>query len=943
VDHSGLNKFASRADEAYGMIRDKLLNLLPPIQQDAYYVPHEPVSSYTSREKLSRKIAEELFGPVHDNPSNAGEFQALVIYGMGGVGKTQLALRYVEEHRAKYGSVMWIDAHTTESVRFSFERIATILKLAWDTTTAVTLDARLRDSPVVVAVMRWFSERDEADRRWLVVVDNADDTMWNMEEVIPRGPQGHVIVTSQHPQSARFLDGRCTRLNVGTMARHEARTLLRKHTRMDTQLEQIESHDLYDQIAERLGCLALAVDLAGAHLSEQLEPSDRRSDVMESEDRVTALLRNYVRDYNLHQDELLRWEPFYRLSSYEKTVWTVWNTSLAAIERTSSQSSASCLLTFLAQFKGGQVQEELFRLASLGWPVMVSQLGLSEDGLMPEWLRKMVASSNGVWDSFRYGQAILPLERYGLVQRETESWSGTMMHSLVQWRAGKESEQSGLGWEHWAWLFVMAAVYQTNRERSHPVFRRHMISHVHGMEMLNVDGGMAIGLDESGQASMLAEVGRIFYDEGRWSEAEKIQVQVMETRRRVLGEEHPDTLTSTANLALIHRDQGRWSEAEKIQVQVIETMTRILGEEHLGTLISIGNLASTYRGQRRWSEAEKTQVQIIETMTRILGEEHPDTLTSIANLASTYRGQGRWSEAEKIQVQVMETRRRLLGEEHPDTLTSIANLALIHRDQGRWSEAEKIQVQIIETMTRILGEEHLGTLTSMDNLASTYRGQRRWSEAEKIQVQITEAMTRILGEEHPDTLITIDNLASIYRSQGRWSEAEKIGVQMIETRMRVLGEEHPDTLISMGNLASTYRGQGRWSEAEKIEVQVMETRRRMLGEEHPDTLISISNLASTYFEQGRWSEAEKIEVQVMETRRRMLGEEHPDTLISMSYLAHSWKMMGRKEDAVTLMERCAKISVRRLGADHPRTVARLNTLQMWRSSIKTSPTKTSQK
>jgi hypothetical protein len=76
-------------------------------------------------------------------------------------------------------------------------------------------------------------------------------------------------------------------------------------------------------------------------------------------------------------------------------------------------------------------------------------------------------------------------------------------------------------------------------------------------------------------------------------------------------------------------------------VQVIETRKRVLREEHLDTLTSIDNLALTYRNQGRWKEAKELFVQVIETRKRVLREEHPSTLTSMANLASTYSNQGR--------------------------------------------------------------------------------------------------------------------------------------------------------------------------------------------------------------------------------------------------------------------------------------------------------------
>ena len=111
-------------------------------------------------------------------------------------------------------------------------------------------------------------------------------------------------------------------------------------------------------------------------------------------------------------------------------------------------------------------------------------------------------------------------------------------------------------------------------------------------------------------------IGRVYDEEGRWKEAEELQVQVMETGSRVLGKEHPDTLTSIANLASTYSNQGRWKEAEELQVQVMETSSRVLGEEHPSTLISMANLASTYSNQGRWKEAEELEVQVTETSLR---------------------------------------------------------------------------------------------------------------------------------------------------------------------------------------------------------------------------------------------------------------------------------------------------------------------------------------
>jgi hypothetical protein len=115
--------------------------------------------------------------------------------------------------------------------------------------------------------------------------------------------------------------------------------------------------------------------------------------------------------------------------------------------------------------------------------------------------------------------------------------------------------------------------------------------------------------------------------------------------KKLLGAEHPDNLMSISNLASTYR-----TEAEQLQVQVMDMSKKLFGAEYLDTLMSIANLASTYWSQRRWNEAEQLEIQVMDMRKRLLGAEHPDTLKSIANLASTlaYRNQGSWNVSKYI-------------------------------------------------------------------------------------------------------------------------------------------------------------------------------------------------------------------------------------------------------------------------------------------------------
>ena len=179
---------------------------------------------------------------------------------------------------------------------------------------------------------------------------------------------------------------------------------------------------------------------------------------------------------------------------------------------------------------------------------------------------------------------------------------------------------------------------------------------------------------------------------GEWMEAQLLQEEV---QKNFEGTHSWAAESFKHSLASTYQKQGRWKEAEELFVHVMETFKRVLGQEHPDTLTSTANLASTFWSQGRWKEAEELEVQVMEARKRVLGREHPSTLTSMANLASTYQNQGRWKEAEELEVQVMETRKRVLGREHPSTLTSMTNLATTYMIQGRRTEAKGLQIEAV--------------------------------------------------------------------------------------------------------------------------------------------------------------------------------------------------------------------------------------------------------
>jgi S1-C subfamily serine protease len=190
------------------------------------------------------------------------------------------------------------------------------------------------------------------------------------------------------------------------------------------------------------------------------------------------------------------------------------------------------------------------------------------------------------------------------------------------------------------------------------------------------------------------------------------------SRRRVLGEDHPDTLASANDLAGAYRLAGRLGEAIPLLEQTLASRRRVLGEDHPDTLASDSNLAYAYRSAGRLGEAIPLFEQTLSTSFRILGARHLSTLAARSNLASALLAAGRVKQALPLLKETLIDRENVLGLDHPDTLTSRNNLALGYESLERLGEAIPLFEQTLSDSTRVLGPDHPNTLVARSNLAN---------------------------------------------------------------------------------------------------------------------------------------------------------------------------------------------------------------------------------
>src|SRR6266850_2420025 len=541
-----------------------------------------------------------------------------------------------------FSDIFWIDASSESNIDLRFKQIAKAYNVPSE------------------SVLQWIAGKND----WLLVYDNADCGYQMVERFLPQGNKGNIIITSRNKAFGRLTTSENS-LEVDNMGEEEAISLLLRSAMPGSDFLQSTAKE----IVRTLGFIPLAIDQAGAYVQS-----------------CGCSLDNYLELFLRCRERLMSESSFKGASNYGYSTYGTWEISMQEIEqkalnpldpgRIAAQDALS-LQRFFAFLHHENISEEMFMNAAVNYqkinkekesdlPCLISSLSS----------RELFLCIEGEWDKPQFLGGIQILLSFSLIKWNQIYYS---VHPLVQaWCRDRLSEAEAAR-NCLRTRALLSCSVDVDFGKDNYASCIQLVPHIRD----SYGFSMQLNVENSCYDDECMRFGFALDRSGNWEEAERFHLQAMNHRKIKLRADHPDTLSSMANLASTYWNQGRWQEAENLEVHVMEASKEKLGADHPNTLSSMANLASTYWNQGRWQEAENLEVHVMEARKEKLGADHPDTLTSMANLASTYRNQGRWQEAENLEVHVMEARKERFGAEHPDTLMAMANLALTYRNQGR--------------------------------------------------------------------------------------------------------------------------------------------------------------------------------------------------------------------------------------------------------------------
>jgi tetratricopeptide (TPR) repeat protein len=541
---------------------------------------------FTGREQELAYLHTQL---QQSNTFAVGQTQS--ISGLGGIGKTQIAVEYAYSYRDEYQYVLWARAESVEALTSSFTEIARLLNLPEQ-------DAEAQEI-TIQAVKGWLRRK----RGWLLILDNAD-LPGLLPAFLPSPVGGHLLITTRAADLSTQIAGVAHSLTIETFSDEQGALFLLHRSGLlapSARLDQAESRtwQLALAIAHELGGLPLALDQAGAYLTVT---GDR--------------LLTYQQIYRQRRAELLK-----KRSGVEhpEPVATTWNLSFSTVEQ---QNASAADLLRLCAF-----------LAPDAIPEVIITKGAKELG-------SLLASV--AVDPFLLNEAIEHLRDYSLLARDPQAQILTI-HRLVQAvlrdTLPVETQQQ---WMQRA-VHAVDAAYPGPDIANWPALERllpHMLICATWIEQAS--------LITTEASRLVKQMGAYLDARARYHDAKPLLKQALTICEQRLGTDHLDTAQCLNDLAMLYVNQGRYEEAESLLRRALAICEQRLGTDHPDTIQRCNILAELYRLRGKFEEAE--QLLVDAKYAQQLSDDRSHIVNSLNILALLYWDQWKHADAEPLLV-----------------------------------------------------------------------------------------------------------------------------------------------------------------------------------------------------------------------------------------------------------------------------------------------------
>ncbi|MEV7092237.1 FxSxx-COOH system tetratricopeptide repeat protein [Amycolatopsis sp. NPDC051045] len=796
--------------------------------------PRNP--KFTGRRELLERLAERA-------PADAHVVLPSVLHGMGGIGKTQMAVEYIYSHLADYDIVWWIQATHPTQIRAAFTELARQLGLPGS-----------GEADTAVPAVREALRTGLPYRRWLLVFDSAEDPRM-VRSFFPTNGSGEILVTTRNPDWTSVARP----IEVEVFSRAESLDLLHRRG------PEIDEADA-DRLAEKLGDLPLAIEQAAAWRAETGMP-----------------VHEYLRLFDEKVAEILDTSAS---ADYELPVAAAWNVAFDDLRN--RNPAAHQLLQVCAFFAPEPISRWIFS----------GVRGVTVSPELDSALRDPVQLSKAIRDINRYGLAKIDhrsdtLIVHRLVQlvlrnRMTPERRAEMRHGahLLLSNLDPNDPASSKQWPRYQ--EVLPHAYAAEIVECDDPWARQLVLNLMSFLYLWGDHDEAIRLaelalrewrdrlgEDDPQTVQAAErLGYYYWVTGRYADAAQINRTTLETRRRISGDDSEETLAAQIAVAGDLSAQGDFMAARDLTEDVYRKSKALFGEDDPATLRAARIHGTSLRLCGNFRESVALDEANYRRQIEVLGYDHAETLSSLMGLIIGQREAGRYQWARREHEVIADRVRKMFGDNNAETLRRLAYLAVSRRKAGVYQAAKELAAEVLERFEQRYGKDNFNVMACALGYSIDLRYAGDLSGARELGEEIFERYRLNLGENHPHTTAAAVDLAVTLRLAGD-PAAKSLDERSLTQFRETLGPDHPSALVCGVNLASDLAALQETEAALELGADILARAERVLGVDHPITLAARFNRVLDLRAAGQLAGVEAAYAEVLARYRLVLGEDHP--------------------------------------------------------------------
>jgi tetratricopeptide (TPR) repeat protein/transcriptional regulator with XRE-family HTH domain len=794
----------------------------PPI----WNVPFDENPFFTGREQVLHQLHAALL-------SQDAVVVTQTLSGLGGIGKTQVAVQYCYRYRQDYQAILWVRADSPEVLVGDLRALATLLKLP---------ESKLKEQQSILnGLRRWMREQST----WLLIIDNVEN-MEMLKNILPPARRGHIVVTTRTQITGTF-----PKIALQDMSPDEGALLLLRRANMlalgaDPGQIPEDEFETARLLSHTLGGLALALDQAGAYIQE-----------------TGCGFGGYLELYERKRAELLKYRGDLS-GDYPASVATTWSLSFEKVKQASA--TAADVLYASAFLHPDAIPEELFTEGSkdLGPTFQDLLLGkVSLDQVMTALLRYTLLERNSRHRTLRIHRLVQAVLIDAMDQETQRLWAERVVKAVSsclhldvmidqpQQRYALQSQECVKLVTTWTFRFVEAA-------------------------------------------RIICAAGRYLYLDGYYAQAETLCSRALTMLHSLPEASAEGTYICLTSLVVLKIDHGNLLEAEGLGKHLLAESEKHFGSEHIMTAHCLYLLANISMQRELFDQAETLILHASAIFQSVPSAQHVPTTEILVSLAKIYNHQGRSMEAEKLFQEALLCNERMYGPQHPRVANVLDELAIYYASHEKPEEAEQLRKRALGIYTHSLHDEHPDTARTLAGLSVTAFSLKQYDQAEQYYEQALAIWERKLRPKRsfatPEMLAaslehTIAGTKSgqtcfiLFEAPARTDRGDEIATRLAETlfeqkkydeagellwyardlAVKMRGGEHQITMYCTGNLARFYHLQKEYDFAGLLYQRATQLAGEVDRFRSPGAIQIAENCIQLFRESGRERQAEELE------------------------------------------------------------------------------------